>query len=53
MKRLFLKQIKFIKSLNTKKGRKETGKFVVEGFKTIEELVRSEINIEMIIIDKK
>lgn len=39
-------QLKLIRSLNQKKKRKETGLFVVEGVKNIEELLKSNITVE-------
>lgn len=52
MKRLFNNQIKMIKSLQNKKGRDETGMFVIEGIKTVKELLLSDICVEFIVFDK-
>ena len=52
MKRLFNNQIKMIKSLQTGKGRAETGLFVAEGIKEVKELLASDIRIEFIVMDK-
>lgn len=52
MKRLFNNQIKMIKSLQNKKGRDDTGMFVIEGIKTVKELLLSDICVEFIVFDK-
>jgi RNA methyltransferase, TrmH family len=44
-------QIKFIRSLQLKKFRDETGRFIAEGFKTVEEAIRNQPqNIEQLIL---
>jgi len=51
MKRLFKNQIKLLRSLQTNKGRDETGLFAVEGIKAVTELLRSKIMTEFLVFD--
>ncbi|HXK50441.1 MAG TPA: RNA methyltransferase [Clostridiales bacterium] len=51
MKRLFKNQIKLLRSLQTKKGRDETGLFAVEGIKAVTELIRSPVRTELLVFD--
>ena len=51
MKKLFKNQIKLIRSLDSKKGRKESGLFIVESKKAVLELVGTDIKIEYLIFD--
>jgi TrmH family RNA methyltransferase len=46
------KQIKLINSLHSKKGRKENDLFLVEGEKSLQELVTSDFNIEFIVLSE-
>jgi len=46
-------QIKFIKSLQLKKYRKESGFFVVEGYKSILEVINSDFQIEQIYVTRE
>ena len=48
---MFKNQIKLIKSLSSKKGRKETGLFIVESKKAVLELVGTGIEIEYLVFD--
>ena len=51
MKKLFKNQIKLIRSLDSKKGRKESGLFIVESKKAVLELVGTDIKIEYLVFD--
>ena len=51
MKKLFKNQIKLIRSLDSKKGRKVSGLFIVESKKTVLELVGTDIEIEYLVFD--
>ncbi len=51
MRKLFRNQIKMIRSLQNKKGRNETGFFVIEGIKAVSELLISGIGLEFIVLD--
>ena len=42
-------KIKLIQSLNRKKNRDETGLFLVEGNKMVEEALRSEFQVELLV----
>jgi TrmH family RNA methyltransferase len=53
MKKLFKNQIKLIRSLDTKKGRKESGLFIVESKKAVLELVGTDIKIEYLVFDNQ
>ena len=53
MKKLFKNQIKLIKSLNSKKGRKESGLFITESKKAVLELVGTSIEIEYLVFDSR
>ncbi|MDA3886935.1 MAG: RNA methyltransferase [Candidatus Delongbacteria bacterium] len=51
MKKLFKNQIKLIRSLDSKKGRNESGLFIIESKKAVLELVGTSINIEYVVFD--
>ena len=51
MKNLFKNQIKLIRSLDSKKGRRESGLFIVESKKAVLELVGADIKIEYLVFD--
>ncbi len=53
MKKLFKNQIKLIRSLEYKKARAETGLFVVEGEKTVAELIKSGYKTEFVACDRE
>lgn len=53
MKKLFKNQLKLIRSLDSKKGRKESGLFIVESYKTVIELVGADIEIEYLVFDNE
>jgi TrmH family RNA methyltransferase len=46
------KQIKLINSLHSKKGRKENDLFLVEGEKSLQELVKSDFKIDFIVLSE-
>ncbi len=46
-------EIKRIKSLQSKKYRTEYQRFVVEGFKSVEELINSDIEVEQVIVSSQ
>ena len=47
------KKIKKLSILSTKKGRKEEGKFLIEGYRIIRSALRNNVNIENIYISNR
>lgn len=51
MKKLFRKQMKYLRSLDSKKGRRENKQFIVESIKTVKEIINSDIDVDYLVFD--